>query len=160
MGRTLRHEQVEVGLLAGLRRRLTSIGHEQRELKKARRRADVELLRATIPPLRLAWRSAELTAGGHRLELAREVRGLVHAADPQYLPSSSPVNRGAVRTEAEALLALAERLSELERPVAPRGVLMVERFLIDGSGPLYLREDAAALGRALARVATALEGRS
>jgi hypothetical protein len=45
-----------------------------------------------------------------------------------------------VRAEAETLLTVASRLADLERPVAPRGVVFIERLLVDGSGPLYDRE--------------------
>jgi hypothetical protein len=90
--------------------------------------------------LRLAWRVEELVAPKNRLDLAHSLRSLVHEAGPRYLASASPVNRLAVRAESDALLALAGRLSDLKRPVAPRGVVLVERLLVEPSGPLYDRD--------------------
>jgi hypothetical protein len=112
----------------------------RRALRAARWAADAELLRRESPPLRLAWRVEELVTPKNRLELARTLRSLVRDANPRYLPSASPFNRLAVRAEAETLIAVAARLAELGRPVTARGVLLVERLLVDGSGPLYDRE--------------------
>ena len=75
-----------------------------------------------------------------RAELRQELRTLVRDAGPRYVPSASPVNRLAVRAESETLLVLAARLADLRRAVASRGVVFVERLLVDGSGPLYDRE--------------------
>jgi hypothetical protein len=127
---------------AGLR----TLWHPLRELRArhalraARWAADAELLRRDTAPLRLAWRAAELVDPTNRLELAHTLRSLVREANPRYLPTASPVNRVAVRAESEMLLALAARLADLERSVAPRGVLLVQRLLVDGAGPLYERE--------------------
>jgi hypothetical protein len=139
-----------------LRNWLASLTRERRELKRARAAADSELLRFRTPPPRLAWRTAELTAGSSRLGLARELRGLVEASDPRYLPGASPLDRGAVRVEADALLALADRLADLEVPVAPRGVLLLERLLLGTRGPLYGIEGAAALDVRLREIAARL----
>lgn len=95
----------------------------------------------------------------NRLELARSVRSLVHDARPTYLPSASPFNRRVVRAEAERLNAVAARLADLERPVAPRGVVLLERLLTDGSGPLYDRDVADDFGPTLDHVLDALEPR-
>ena len=38
------------------------------------------------------------------------------------------------------LLSVASRLSDLDRPVTARGVVLVEGLLVDVSGPLYDRE--------------------
>jgi hypothetical protein len=129
----------------------------RRELERARRAADAELLRLALPPPRLAWRSAELTAGSRRLELARELRKVVEAADGRYLPSASPIDRVRIHAEGDALCRLADRLAELSRPVAPRGVLLLERILHDVDGPLYQGAASTSLDDALARVAEALE---
>jgi hypothetical protein len=127
------------------------------ELVRARRAADVELLRRTPAPPRLAWRSAELTAGARRLELARELRKVVGAADSRYLPNASPIDRPRIRVDSEALLSLAERLAELSRPVSPRGVLLLERLLHDRDGPLYEGAPTTTLGGAIDEIAGALE---
>ena len=112
----------------------------RRALRAARWAADAELVRRDTPPLRLAWRVEELVTPKSRLELAHTLRSLVREASPRYLVSASPVNRLAIRAEAETLLAASARLADLDRPVAARGVILMERLLIDGSGPLYDRE--------------------
>jgi hypothetical protein len=112
----------------------------RRALRTARWAADTELALRKNTPLRLSWRVEELVSTKNRLDLAHAVRSLVRDASPRYLPTSSPVNRVAVRAETDALLAVAARLADLERPVAPRGVVLADRLLTDGSGPLYDRE--------------------
>lgn len=119
-------------------------------------------MRAGAPSPRLAWRSAELTGGKRRLALADELRRLVDAADGRYLPGAAPLDRTTVRAETEALLALAARLCDLERPVSPSGVLVLERLLRDNDGPLYGPRGYGAAGPealagALAEVRRALE---
>lgn len=131
----------------------------RRTLRVARRAADVELLRRASPSLRLAWRVEELVGPKSRLDLAHALRSLVRGAAPRYLPSASPVNRIAVRAESETLLALATRLGDLEKPVSARGVLFVERLLLDGSGPLFDRERVNELPAHLESALTALESR-
>ncbi len=112
----------------------------RRALRAARWAADTELLRRKNPPLRLSWRVEELLAPKNRLDLAHILRSLVRESSARYLPSASPVNRIAVRAEAETLLTIAARLADLDQPVAARGVVFVDRLLVDGSGPLYDRE--------------------
>ena len=112
----------------------------RRNLRTARWAADTELALRRNPPLRLAWRVEELVATKNRLDLAHSVRTLVREASPRYLAAASPVNRIAVRAETEPLLAIADRLADLDRPVSARGVVVVQRLLIDSAGPLYDRE--------------------
>ena len=128
-------------------------------MRAARWAADGELLRRESPPLRLAWRVEEHVASKNRLELAHTLRSLVRESSTRYLPSASPVNRLAVRDEAETLLAVAARLADLDRPVAARGVVFVERLLVDGSGSLYDRERVDELPAYLDTALTALEPR-
>ena len=116
----------------------------RRALRRVRRAADDEILNSNwVSPL-LAWRVNELVAQKHRRRLARSLRDTVKVADGRYLPNASPINRGVARGEAHRLLAIADRLED-ENPVGPRGVLLVERLLVDGFGPLYAREHAGAL---------------
>lgn len=146
-----------------LDRRLSwlSSAPRRRELERARRSADAELLHVPAVPPRLAWRAAELTAGAHRLELADELHRVVHAADARYLPTAAPIARLEVRAETGTLLALAARLADLGRPVSPQGVLVVERLLDDSSGPLYRGERRTdELATALAEAKRALEAPS
>jgi hypothetical protein len=111
----------------------------RRALTAARRRADVELLAASLPSPRLAWRTEELVAEDRRIQLGRSLIDVVHGADERLLPGASPLNRNSVRARRAELLRLAARLCDLSRPVAPRGVLLVDRLLSDGSSSLFSR---------------------
>jgi hypothetical protein len=113
---------------------------ELRKQRSARWAADSELALRQSAPLRLAWRVQELVSTKNRLDLAHALRSVVHDAGPRYLPAASPVNRVGVRGESEAILGVAARIADLERPVAARGVVLADRLLTDGSGPLYDRE--------------------
>ena len=128
-----------------------------RALRAARWAADAELTRRENPPLRLAWRVEELVATKNRLDLAHSLKTLVRDASLRYLPTASPVNRVAVRAESETFLALAGRLADLKRPVAARGVVLLERLLVEPSGPLYDRELVDDLPLYLDTARTALE---
>ena len=99
----------------------------RRALRGARRRADAELAATRLPPPRLAWRAAELVADENRIDLARSLTDVVHAADERLLPAASPLARAAVRECRPQLLALAARLFDVSKPVSARGVLLVER---------------------------------
>jgi hypothetical protein len=129
----------------------------RRALRAARRSADAELLVTRLPPPRLAWRRQELVADRHRLLLGRSLTDIVHASDERFLPSASPLDRGAVRACRSQLLDLASRLCDLDRPVMPRGVLLVERLLADTGGPLFARTGSRLLALELRRTREALE---
>ena len=101
-----------------------------------------KLAATRLPPPRLAWRAAELVADENRIDLARSLTDVVHAADERLLPAASPIARAAVRECRPQLLAIAARLFEVAKPVPARGVLLVDRLLTDGAGPLYGRGDA------------------
>src|SRR5689334_7088413 len=130
----------------------------RRALRGARRRADEELAATRLPPPRLAWRAAELVADENRIDLARSLTGVVHAADERLLPAASPIARSAVRACRPQLLAIAARLFEVSKSVSARGVLLVERLLTDGSGPLYGRGDEERLLKAATNILLALDG--
>ena len=130
----------------------------RRALKAARREADVEILASHLPSPRLAWRIEELVDDENRIDLGRAVTGVVHAADERLLPGASPLDRSAVRACRSELLELASRLYDLNTPVRARGVLLVERVLEDGSGPLYGRRDPVRLRAALVDVRGELDG--
>jgi hypothetical protein len=129
----------------------------RRALRNARRRADAELLVTRLPSPRLAWRTEELVADDNRVGLGRSLTDVVHSADERLLPSASPLNRTSIRALRAQLLELAARLFDLPRPVAPRGVLLVERLLYDGSGPLYSRSAANRLRTEVEEALAALE---
>ena len=130
----------------------------RRALRGARRRADAELASTRLPPPRLAWRAAELVADENRVDLARSLTDVVHAADERLLPAASPIARASVRECRPQLLALAARLFDVSKPVAPRGVLLVEQLLIDGAGPLYGGRDATKLLAAATHILAVLDG--
>ena len=127
-------------------------------MKAARREADAEILASHLPSPRLAWRIEELVADGNRIDLGRAVTGVVHAADERLLPGATPLDRSAVRACRSELLDLASRLYDLDRPIRPRGVLLLDHLLEDGSGPLYGRRDPARLREALGHVRGELDG--
>jgi hypothetical protein len=130
----------------------------RRALRGARRRADEELAVTRLPPPRLAWRAAELVADDNRIDLARSLTDVVHAADERLLPAASPIARAAVRACRPQLLAIASRLFEVSKPVSARGVLLVERLLTDGSGPLYGSGDEKRLLEAATNIVVVLDG--
>jgi hypothetical protein len=130
----------------------------RRALRAARRRADAELLAARLPSPRLAWRTEELVAEDSRVDLGRSLTDVVHSADGRLLPGASPLNRAAIRAMRAQLLELAARLCDLSRPVAPRGVLLVDRLLYDGAGALYGRAAPNRLRAETEQALAALEG--
>jgi hypothetical protein len=131
----------------------------RRAFRALRAAADADLARRNRPPLRLSWRVEELVATKNRLDLAHSLRSLVRDARPSYLPSASPFNRLVVRAESDQLLAVAARLADLERPIAARGVVLLDRLLTDGSGPLYDRGRAEEFGPTLDLILDTLEPR-
>jgi hypothetical protein len=134
---------------------------ESHQLSRLRRRADAELLGAAAPrhPDLVAWRSGELGSERNRHLVARALRRLVGDLDPHRLPGASPLNRPGARPHAELILALANRIDDLERPVSARGMLQLEDLLTDGFGPLYARDRAGELGPSLRRCLQVLERR-
>jgi hypothetical protein len=126
----------------------------RRVMRAERGRADGELADARLPSPRLAWRVNELVAADNRLRLARQLTDVVHASDERRLPNARPVNRGAVRENRSELLDIAARLFDTRRPVAARGVVLLERLLDNGAlfgngRPIQLRVEAARIREAL-----------
>jgi hypothetical protein len=128
---------------------------ERRALRAERQRADAELVASRRPSPRLAWRIAELVGDEHRVETARRLTDVVHAADERFLPGASPVDRGAVRECRAQLLELAARVCDTSRPVAPRGMLLVLQLL--GGGAVYGNGRAPRLRRDVEAAREALE---
>jgi hypothetical protein len=121
--------------------------------------ADADLARLDPPPLRLSWRVEELVATKNLPDPAHPLRSLVRDTRASRLPSASPFNRIVVRAGSDRLLAVAARLADLERPIAMRGIVLLERLLTDGSGPLYDRERVDEFGSTLDAILDALEPR-
>ena len=130
----------------------------RRALRNARRVADAEILATTLPSPRLAWRMKELIADANRVDLGRSLTDIVHSADERLLPSASPIDRVAVRACRAPLLDLAALVYDLGQPVTPRGMLFVERLIVDGSGPLYGQGDPTRLRREVERTRAELDG--
>jgi hypothetical protein len=130
----------------------------RRALRAARRRADEEILSTRLASPRLAWRIGEILDESNRIDLGCSLTSVVHASDGRLLPSASPVDRVAVRACRAELLALAAELCDLGRSVTPRGVLLAERLLVDGTSPLYGHAHPGVLAREVAGVKAALDG--
>ncbi len=106
------------------------------------------------------WRADELTSRGERSMLARSVRSVVRElGPPPGFRSTAPLNRKALRPHADELRALAERLGDLERPVAPAGILEVHYLLTSPGSPLHLYAPEADLSKTLTAVQQKLEAR-
>jgi hypothetical protein len=132
-----------------------------RELVGIRHRADLELRLETRPWFQsryARWRASELSSDRHRTALARAVARTERDLSPALLPGASPLNRVAARPHAELFRRLAERLAALDRPVAPLAVLQVEELLTSPESPLYARERASELRRALLACLEAVTG--
>jgi len=138
------------------------IGYARFDLWRCRRLAD-ELLsahhRATVSSPLVAWRSAELTSARTRRNLAEWVHGVIRDAEPPRVRLVwTPLNRAAARRNLFLLRRLEQRLSDLSRPVSPRGVLVVQELLADGTrSPLYRQDRADALPDALAEALAGLD---
>lgn len=152
-----------LGLVLGLALALTGLWHLAREVHAEvvrRREADrlLVVLETDQVPDNLRWRAVELTRPRERKALARALRNLLRSLElpPAVLPT--PVNRPALRRNRRAVEALARRLAEVDRPVRPRGVLLV-RQLLGGSphSPLYDVEAAGELHATLAHVRSEIE---
>ncbi len=76
--------------------------------------------------------------------------------DGNALPGAVPLNRRGVRPYTASLAALAERVGDLSRPVAPRGMLLLEDLLTNGDSPLYARENVDMLPERLREIEHAL----
>ncbi|MGZ4388786.1 MAG: hypothetical protein ACXVZL_05340 [Gaiellaceae bacterium] len=88
---------------------------------------------------RYGWRIEQLTSPRERGLLGRSVRGIVPDLAAGRLPGVSPLNRPALRPFRSDLIALADRLDALERPVSAAGMLGVRRLLTEPESVLYTR---------------------
>ncbi len=153
------------GLVLGVSLAVAGLWHLAQELfaeLKRRREADRLLvaLETTNVPDNLRWRARELTRPHERKMLARALRNLVRSLELPPAMYPVPVNRRALRRNRSAIEALAARLAQVERPVRPRGILLL-RQLLAGSphSPLYDAEAAGELPAVLAYVRAEIEPR-
>jgi hypothetical protein len=106
---------------------------------------------------RYAWRVIELTDARERRALAASLRSVVCDLDHRMLPAAVPLDRKALRPCRGRLVALADRLEALPRPVSAAGVLGVQRLITDGrASPLYIHGLAPARERDVAGELTSL----
>jgi hypothetical protein len=142
--------------LVALRHRIL-IPRVRTPLSRARRAADLELLRSPLPSFGVAWRVAELVGAKRRLALASSLRRFVRDVPP-HTSGDQVVGPHAVGAASQDLIVIADRLADLDRPVAPCGVLLVEQLLTDKTGsPLYTRSRPGALDLYLDATRAALE---
>ena len=136
-------------------------------IRTARARAELGRIRRTADRLILAdavgaegseivrWRGRELVEPASRRGLARELEQTLRRLDPSSLPSASPLRRVNVRRHEELLQRLEQRMLD-ERPVTPRGVLLLQRLLREPGSPLYDDVSERQLARAIATVVAEL----
>ncbi len=143
--------------------RLRGLGDSLRAWRRTRRGralADEWLLWGAVPRESaelLSRRAEELTSARTRAALAKLCREFLHELDNPRCRAYA-INRPAMRAHRARLTALAERLGDLRRPVTPRGVILAQRLLRDGAGPLFDPARADELGPAAAEALRALDG--
>ncbi len=109
----------------------------------------------------LALRAAQLTDPEARRQTARRLRGIVAYVDrsgPRPLITAVVIDPPAVRSGRQAILGLAQRL-EAPITVEPRGMILAQRLLTDGLGPLFNPSSERTVVAAVWETVDALEGR-
>jgi len=86
---------------------------------------------------RYAWRVDELTNARERRLLARSVRDVVQLVQKPHPQAIVPLNSAALCPHVALLTKLADRLGDLEQPVAAVGILAVHRLLTQPDSCLY-----------------------
>lgn len=124
-------------------------------------RLDARLLEGADPAesAELAARSRQLTSHSCRQALAEGLEHVLSVAERRAGPACAPP-RLARREIVAARVALAGLIATLadDRPVSPAGVVLTERLLTDGLGPLYVEGEHDALWRAARNATAALHG--
>jgi hypothetical protein len=152
-----------LGLVLALSLAIVGAGHLVAELRTdAARRREADRLLVALETARvpdgLRWRAAELTRARERRTLARALRNLLRSLELPPAMFPTPVNRSALRRNRRAVEALATRLAAVDRPVRPRGILLLRQLLGGGPhSPLYDTEAAGELQTVLARVRSEIE---
>jgi hypothetical protein len=86
---------------------------------------------------RYGWRIDELTSGRERRLLGHSLRAVVAQLSERRSLGAVPLNRSGLRPCRSNLVALADRLEALERPVSPSGILAVQRLLTEPGSVIY-----------------------
>jgi len=141
---------------------VVEIGRTRLAVVRARTAADTLLrtgVRVHPASELLVRRAAELTSDRNRKSLSRSLGRIVRELERPVLASPVPLDRRNVGPHVDLVAALAARVGQLERPVAPRGMVLVEELLMDGvASPLYLGGRAEDVPVALGRCLAALDG--
>jgi hypothetical protein len=114
----------------------------RRSIERARLRgaADEWIARGwENPAARYGWRLEELTSLRERKVLCGSLRSIVRELAQRHSSVGSLLNRRALHAHRPRLIALADRLDDLERPVSASGVLAVRRLVTQPDSPLYAR---------------------
>jgi hypothetical protein len=107
----------------------------------------------------LTWRAAELTSARNRSMLARSLRGLVREVERPSFMTAVPLNRRGLRPHLPLVRSLIARISDVDRAVAPRGMVLVEELLTNGfESPLYVGGRAEDVSKSIGRCLAALDG--
>ncbi len=107
----------------------------------------------------LTWRAAELTSARNRSMLARSLRGLVQEVERPSFMTAVPLNRRGLRLHLPLVRSLVARISDVDRAVAPRGMVLVEELLTNGfESPLYVGGRAEDVSKSIERCLAALDG--
>jgi hypothetical protein len=108
-------------------------------------------------------RAEQLVSARHRAKSAEALRDLVEEAQRPHASlfnANLRVQRALIRDNQALILTLARELEELPT-VNPRGVILADRLILDGTSPVYLTESAidenGALVRAVERARKALK---
>jgi hypothetical protein len=132
-GRDLLVAPVSLALLG-----LLHSGNRFLDRQRLRRSADAWIARGYDSLAgRYGWRIAELTAPRERRLLARSLRAVVAQLSERRLPGAVQINRVGLRPYRNELVALADRLEALDRPVSPSGIITVQRLLTEPGSVLY-----------------------
>jgi len=130
------------------------------QLAAARAKVDtwIRLHPASAPrSAAIAQRMEELVSPRKRKMLASSLRRAVKCAAKPPAISASVLNYPAVRAQSSLVLALADRLGDLERGAHPHGVLLALDLLTQGGSPFYNPTRAHELAATLQRALDSLE---
>ena len=108
----------------------------------------------------LALRARQLTHASTRQQIARDLREIVEYVDrtgPRPIDTAVVIEPAAVRVGREAILGLAQWL-EGSAAVQPAGIVLAQRFLTNGLGPMSDPNSERTVAEAVGEVLDALEG--